>query len=347
MKNQFIISNDGEVLCKCSQNAEGIVKIPEGIIAIRQNAFKRCKNITDIKFSTTLRKIGSSAFEGCCSLRSVKIPYGVNYLGERVFFGCSQVVSIIIPSSVTELPYGAFENNYALRYIKLPETGLKNIEDNCFRRNISLKKVVIPHCVTSIGRAFSECWKLEKVIMRAQGVSISKTAFVGCPDGLTVDCVVKPNFYFSHINMRRIIKTEHRIISAEEFAGKLLWPYTTSFNASPKYVDKIGKGAFLNCTGLLGFCIPKSVSIIEEKTFSGCNRLSKVKIENGVQKICQNAFENCSDLTNLYLPDSLEEIEDHAFTGCKSLIEVSMSKNTKIAATAFDENEKRKITFRD
>ena len=79
MDSNLIISVNGEVICKCLADAEGTITIPEGIVAIKQNAFKRCKTITKIVLPSTLKKIGSNAFYGCCSLRSVNIPCGVNW----------------------------------------------------------------------------------------------------------------------------------------------------------------------------------------------------------------------------------------------------------------------------
>ena len=65
----IIYSTNGEVLCKCSCDTEGIITIPHGIIAIRQAAFKDCKLITNITLPATLKRIGNNAFCGCDSLK--------------------------------------------------------------------------------------------------------------------------------------------------------------------------------------------------------------------------------------------------------------------------------------
>jgi len=338
MKNIFVISTNGEVLCKCSTEAEEAITIPEGIVAIRQDAFRDCKQVTAITLPTTLKKIGSHAFQGCSTLKRIHLPNGVEYIGKGAFKDCSNLVSAVIPPSVKELPNSTFENNYNLRYVKMPKSGLEIIGDNCFKCCLYLKKIVIPRSVLSMGTAFPSCWKLEKVIMRTENARIKKSAFNGCADNLTIDCVVTAKQFFKDFNKYNTNKAEQRIIKKKDFAGKILWPNTVRFTPLPDHIETIEEEAFRDCTGLEAIGIPQSVRDIKDRTFAGCNRLSKLTIEEGVEVIGKNAFENCSRLTNLHLPDSLKVVDEHAFTGCSSLKKVSISQHTSVAVTAFDSN---------
>jgi len=343
MNDNFIISKNGEVLCRCSADAEGAVTIPEGILAIRQNAFKDCKGITDVMFPSTLYKIGSNAFQGCDFLKSIQLPSGVEYIGKAAFKDCHSMSSVVIPPSVKELPNSVFENNYDLRYVKLPESGLKSIGDNCFKLCVCLRKIVIPRSVVRMGRAFMDCWALEKVIMRTESVSMSKSAFDGCSDRLTINCVLTVKEFFKYFSKHE----KQFIIRKNDFAGRVLWPNSLHLGILPVRVKAIEEEAFRDCTGLESIGIPQSVKEIQTRTFSGCDRLTDVTIEEGVEVIAKNAFENCTSLTDLHFPDSLRMIEEGAFAGCTSLKKVIMSKQTSVAPTAFDSNNTPQFVYRN
>lgn len=63
-----------------------------------------------------------------------------------------------------------------------------------------------------------------------------------------------------------------------------------------------------------------SVEIIGMRAFSPAgNRLSSIKIPEGVKIIDRYAFTGCDKLESVILPDSLEVIEYHAFGNCKAI----------------------------
>jgi hypothetical protein len=343
MNTNFQISKNGEVLCKCSTEAKGAITIPEGIVAIKQKAFKGCKTITKILFPTTLKKIGSYAFHGCDSLKSIQIPFGVEYVGKGAFKDCHRIESAVVPASLYKLAASTFENSYALKYVKIRE-GIQYIDDYCFKNCLSLEKIVIPNSVSFMGKAFSGCWNLTKVIMRTDRAEITKAAFEGCGEELTIACSLTIDRFFNEPTIKKIIKPK-RVIKRRVLAGKVLSPHTLCFNV-PNGIEVVGEEAFCDCTGLETIGISKSVMIIRARAFSGCNGLSKATFEEGVQVIGNSAFENCTSLTSLHLPDSLKEIEAHAFAGCTSLRNVSISHLTSVAATAFDANNNIKISIR-
>jgi hypothetical protein len=345
MIDYFIISKNGEVLCKCSTNAEGTVVIPEGILGIRQNAFKNCKGITNVVFPSSIKRIGSYAFLGCESLKSVQLPNGLEYIGVGAFQNCKLNESVDIPSSVKELPISAFENNNMLKNVHLSESGVRIIEKKCFYNCWNLNEIVIPHSVLIINRAFPGCYNLKKIVLKSMDFRVELNDFSECPEDLT--------FEYNGAELTKIdifnrcgcypAPPSKRIIKKEYFAG-----HTQKFSlkGNPAWIETIEEEAFKDCTGLCEFVVPQYVFIIRPRTFSGCSRLENISIKNGVKVIEKNAFEDCTSLKELYLPDSLLEIEDHAFAGCSSLREVSISQHTHVAATAFDTNKNLKIKIR-
>ncbi len=80
------------------------------------------------------------------------------------------------------------------------------------------------------------------------------------------------------------------------------------------------------------------VTSIAKNALSGCKKLTKVKIPNGITSIGANAFKGCEKLTTIKIPNSVTSIGSSAFSGCKKLKTVSFksaSKLTKIGDKAF------------
>ena len=62
--------------------------------------------------------------------------------------------------------------------------------------------------------------------------------------------------------------------------------------------------------------IPGSVKTIGYDAFSGCENLTTVTMEEGVEVIESSVFENCKQLTWVVLPTTIKEIGYEAFRGC-------------------------------
>lgn len=138
-----IENQDGEVvLTKCSQEAEGVIVVPEGVVEIGTHAFSRCKSIESIKLPDSVRKIGMAAFKGCKSLTSITIPNSITAILSHAFEGCSGLTSIIIPDSVERIGKHAFSDCTGLVSIRMPEYA--NIENQAFVGCINIKEIILP-----------------------------------------------------------------------------------------------------------------------------------------------------------------------------------------------------------
>ena len=84
------------------------VVMPESVIAIDDEAFSGCSNLTSVVIGENVSTIGSYAFSSCSSLTSVVIGENVTSIGNSAFSNCSSLTSIIIPEKVTAISGGAF-----------------------------------------------------------------------------------------------------------------------------------------------------------------------------------------------------------------------------------------------
>ena len=72
------------------------------------------------------------------------------------------------------------------------------------------------------------------------------------------------------------------------------------------------------------YTMPASVTTIRDNAFSGCEKLTEVKISESVTDIVYAAFADCTALASVTLPSKLNSIGDFAFGGCTALKSISV-----------------------
>lgn len=146
-----------------------------------------------------------------------------------------------------------FDGTYSIK------EGTQIICDRAFIGCKSLRSIVIPDSVTSIGdRAFEGCTSLTNIAIPDSVTSIGDRAFYGCES-------------------LRSIAIPDSVTSIGESAFKGCNSLTNI--AIPDSVTSIGERAFEGCRSLSNIIIPDSVTSIEEFTFFGCNFPYKLKLE--------------------------------------------------------------------
>ena len=226
------------------------------------------------------------------------------------------------------------ERTYSIR------KGTKIICDRAFVDCKSLRSIVIPDGITSIGYgAFSGCKSLADIVIPDSVSSIEDSAFEGCkslcslviPDSVT--SIGEGAFYDCKSLISIVIPDSVTSIGRGAFSG-----FTSLTNiAIPDGVTSIGDCAFCGCESLSNIVIPDSVTSIEDSAFNGCESLNSVVIPDGVTSIGESAFLGCGSLTNIAIPDGVTSIGDCAFLGCGSLTNIAIPDSvTSIGYCAFD-----------
>lgn len=112
-------------------------------------------------------------------LRKIVIPNTVTSIG---YFGyCTQLREIVFEEGIQLESFGGFQNCSSLGTIQLPK--INSIPDYAFHNCYSLRSIVIPNTVTSIGNlAFYECYNLIDITFEqgSQCESIGAYAFGYC-----------------------------------------------------------------------------------------------------------------------------------------------------------------------
>ena len=290
------------------------MSIPEGIETIGSNSFGDCENLTDISLPSSLREIGSFAFNDT-AVEKIIIPDGVETIKSDAFNGCSNLSKVTIPDSVTTIEGGAFRDCDKLTTAG-PVGGNYNVELG-YTQSIPIKfngfenlySVTIPDGVTSIvENAFysGSIYHVSKIIVPESLTEIGENAFASNgitsagPVGGNYDLIFHwkneiPNYAFSGCeNLKNIV--------------------------IPESVTKIGDYAFSGCAGLNSFTIPSQITQIGQYAFYDNENLTSVSIPSGITRIESGTFMNCNNLTSVLIPDTVTYIADNAFYSCPNLV---------------------------
>ena len=215
--------------------------------------------------------------------------------------------------------------------------GVRIICDKAFDYCSSLRSLVIPDEVTSIGKsAFANCKSLRSLVIPDGVTRIGNEAFYGCK---SLSSLVFPNSITSIgdgafcgcSSLKSLVIPDSVVnLKGNPFSGwdgelKSLSPYFIYDNKVLFDKDKSKIIAFRD-QDTTSYVIPDYVTSIGDSAFEDCKSLKSLVIPDGVTSIGDGAFDNCCSLTDIVLPDSVTCIEDSAFSFCESLTSIGYSR---------------------
>ena len=221
-----------------------------------------------------------------------------SWLVNKFYFEDSDTpaTSIEIPSTVTSISPEAFEGNYSLISVTLPDNDII-IGEYAFCSCKNLSNIRFGSGNTQIGEyAFGDCDNLSNIEFGNGNTQIEEKAFKDC-------------------DKLESIKLPNGIIGENAFGNCKNLKYVKLGNG----ITSIGNGSFSGCSSLLEVTIPNSVTSIGNSAFSGCSKLSEVVIPNSVTSIGNSAFSSCSSILEIVIPSSVTSIGNYAFIKCTSL----------------------------
>lgn len=157
----------------CFENLEDleVVQFSDGLPKIPKNCFRNSL-IKDVKFTNSQLEIDDYAFYDCYKLQGPIITNAAR-IGKHAFYDTAIRRVNLLGAKVIDIE--AFAYNEKLTSVKL-SSSLKEIKGGAFRGCTSLKEIVIPSTVDSIGRmAFYDCKNLKKIQI-AYGTAIGPQA---------------------------------------------------------------------------------------------------------------------------------------------------------------------------
>ena len=147
------------------------------VTTIGDEAFYKCRSLTNVTIGDSVTTIGGSAFYGCTGLTSVMIPDSVTTIGDEAFSRCDSLTSVMIPDSVTTIGGCAFADCNSLTSVTIGDS-VTTIGQWAFADCNSLTSVTIGDSVTTIGDyAFIFCYGLTSVTIPNSVTTIGDRAF--------------------------------------------------------------------------------------------------------------------------------------------------------------------------
>ena len=263
---------------------EGISEIPYGIFGEDDVDCAYFKNLKDVSFPTSLRRIGDFAFIGCQHLTQITLNYGVEYIGAHAFEGTG-ITEVEIPGSVKQIGEYAFSGGDTERIIF--HDGLKKIKEYAFQFQ-KLSICEIPDSVIRIGEAtFEDCTYLQRIRLPQKLTVLESEMFHGCKKLRTIvlpDSLIKIKadvFYETGLTTLTIpvnIEVLGDVFSPEEGMFKDCNDLT-KVNIKTKKLRKIYKKTFINTPKKVVFVVPKGYKKKYTKMLQDGGLNKKIKIK--------------------------------------------------------------------
>ena len=320
--------------------------LENGPTSIPEYMFANCDSVNSIVLPETITSIGQSAFDGCFQLSVFSLPKQLKTIGRSAFRNCSSLRNIILTSDITLIQDNAFEF-CGLKRIDLSPCTSCTLGKYVFKDCIELNKVVLPDNIEEIPAGiFYGCTNLTEVSLPQSVIRIDGAAFDHCGlKTVHIPSLVKEIGAYSFYGISEVTGCEGlEIIGDYAFSGYLTeFPFPSTLKTIgkcafahnqfthvelPEGLASIGNAAFspiLNTdvdpsfyeereilqhqrnNTIESVIIPSTLTNWGNYSFSGCNNLKSIKINNAKVAI-RSDFNTCPKLETLDLGDSLISI---------------------------------------
>lgn len=312
-----------------SRNIKSLV-LPAGIEEYGEGIFVN-SIIEKLTLPLDMTAIGPSFFEEATLKEALVLPNSVQVIEENAFKN-SILDTLILPDSLVRIEKEAFYNAY-MDDLKIPDS-VREIEEEAFysadircvtigrgithisRRsfyNSYIEDLILPDTIVSIGEeAFCACYELLRVYLPSSVKNIEKGAFDDCKkaifyvdkDSYAHKYAVKNNLPYSTENY------EEGIVRIDGVC--YLYDIEKNCYKVMRGEDSLPEGRLVIREEING----RKVTSINNKAFSGFERITFLELPDTIQSIGASAFWGCSIANEvLELPKALSSIEYGAFYG--------------------------------
>lgn len=328
-------------------NLETVI-MSNNVKVISGGAFEQCKKLKSIDLPNTCESIGSSAFEGCSSLTEITLPENPEcvMIYGKTFGDCTNLTKVVLPKQITNIGSQAFLNCNSLKYIYCngkPKQIYEFTFDYVDTENIT---VYFPERHKAF---YEENWKgfhLVPLRFTEDGIyyelNDSKKTAVVVPERDDADNYKSLS---GSILIDKFVKADGEKFTINGMAQGAFKLSKISRITIDAAMNEIPEEACMSCANLTDAVLPKSVTSIGDRAFSGCSSLELIPgmtndqkdLLPNVDKIGNSAFSGCVKLPKLRLLTETE-IGEWAFFGCKGVKDIVIGADVKtIGANAFSE----------
>lgn len=302
---------------------------PKTVKWVRDFAFSYSKNLVNVKFETSLKEIGKSAFVSGSAISVVVLPESVSKIGTEAFRNCRKLTCINLPNKIQTIQDKVFKSCVRLKEINLPSS-LKSIGEEAFYNCYKITKVTIPNTVQKIDdRAFNGCKNLGNITVGDNAIFIGYRVFGGTKwlENSTDEYVYLGKSLIKHISKSSEVNIKEDTLS---IAGRAIVDDEEIIEVIniPDSVEYIGNYAFYGIKYLRSIKLPENIKIVGEFAFAYCGYLGKITAPDKYFEIGAGAFFE-TNWNGLKLNDILYDAVD------SRLFDIIESKAIYVCANAY------------
>ncbi len=319
------------------------VTIPSSVTSIGRNAFYQCNKLKQATVGA--QTIGETAFAYCSALETLELSAGVQTIGAGAFSDCGQLKEVHIPDGVTSIGSSAFYRCSAMETLTIG-TGLTTIGSFAFQSCTKLKEVHIPDGVTTISSsAFDYCTALKTLRLPASLRTVGDRAFNSCT---ALDTVTYAGTYSQWQQIQIGTDNDYLILAYDKditgtCGASLTWKlsmdgilqisgtgemtdYTKGSAPWAAYADRI-----------VSVAADEGVTSFGNYAFYNCKKLAALEAPASLRRVGEGCFYGCEVLPEAVIPAGATEIAAYTFYGCKAIatLDLEATKLETVGEKAF------------
>ena len=356
-------------------SAISLIEIDEGVTTIGKNFAKNCTRLRSVTISSTVTKIGESAFEGCSpvegsteeTLTAIAAPDGIVTVEKNAFKDCKRLRRVTLGKYATDIKEGAFSGCDLLQTLSFGGQSTGKTGAEAYFGNIFGQYEFVTNSAEEIEQATATA---KQIVTDKNG----KTWYFTLPMAInTVEITGSgtiPTSYFENLKSVRTVIISGEITAIEERAfyqmpdlrfvdfrsDTLLTIANDAFNGASSLglpaVDRDSpEASAVDDPSMFEpqtIKLPSSLRSIGERAFCGCPKLIQIVfLGDELEKVSNEAFSGCSVLQKLTLPKAVKTIGRRAFYG-SGITEIRLGENVEtIMPGAFESCGKLNVVYID
>ena len=328
---------------------EGITGVGTNMLWFYTDSATKGHNTTlkDIKFPSTITRIGKSAIGYIDGIETFYIPEGITTLSNQIFYQCTGIKDVRIPTTMKELSANAYKGITFERLV-IP-SHITAIPANTFSGMSTLLSIELPEGLTEIARmAFKGCYKVSEIKIPTTVTTIGYNAF----NGWGADQTIRFELTEEEVNTKVSLSSGWNGSATIRYKGdeasyageKIKW----SWNEGTKTLTFTGSGDMYDYTGkqtqwhdLKPETIKFSGSITNVGAYTLAlddgSTVKTIDLVDSIKSIDECAMKGLTGVTTVMMPTALEKVGKEAFSG--------WTDEQTIRFDFTEEDVKAKITF--
>lgn len=284
----FFLNNDKKSYSVCGDGAVGDIVIPDTYNGLP---------VTSIGIPG-YDKYTFGGFSFCKGLTGITIPDSVTFIDSNAFYKCENLKRVKIGGGVSYVGNNVFYGCTSLEFSEYENGLYLGNDENPYAMLVGVKN----KDVTSF-----DVHGDATVIVPEAFDGITTLTSVSLPSGLKS---------FGYGAMKGLSKSrwlKYNRDGSGLYLGNAENPYVVLAKAEH--------------SGIKSCNVNTNTKIIADQAFSGCQKLERVSIPDGVVYIGIHAFDYCTSLSEAEIPESVAYIGENAFVRCEKLSAVTIPKN--------------------